>query len=328
MSLISVIVPVYKVEKYLKRCVDSILTQTYTDLEVILVDDGSPDKCGELCDIYASEDSRVHVIHKSNGGLSDARNAGIKIAKGEYLTFVDSDDCIHKSMFEWLYKTLKENGCDIAIGGFQKFSEEKEIVNEFSIPKPEVLNNLEALNCLYGKHSVAFITAWGKLYHKSLFNEVRYPKGKIHEDEFVIHRLLYAAKRVAFINLPLYFYFQNESGIMNSGFSEKSFAAFEALEERMDFFVQRNLYELNDKTLIYSLDLLQAKYKKLDSKQAKHETYKKLMRSMYKKWYIKLKKAANISQDKKEYYEYFLYPRRVRMRSRFRNQLGRFLRKK
>ena len=115
-DLISVVVPIYNVENYIKKCVDSILSQTYKNLEIILVDDGSPDNCPQICDEYAQKDNRIKVIHKENGGLSDARNAGIDISKGKFITFIDSDDYIEKDYVEVLYNSIKENASDMAIG--------------------------------------------------------------------------------------------------------------------------------------------------------------------------------------------------------------------
>lgn len=190
-DLISVIVPVYKVEKYLKRCVDSILAQTYPCLEVILVDDGSPDGCPAICDEYAREDRRVRVIHKENGGLSDARNAGIDAAKGKFLGFVDSDDYVHPRFYELLLQALKEEGADIAGCDVKKVCKTEKIEEKEQQPiQRTVYSGREATANLYD----------AQMYKKELFEEIRFPKGKLHEDEFTSYKLLYQSESVVYIN--------------------------------------------------------------------------------------------------------------------------------
>ena len=180
---ISVIVPIYKVEKYLHRCIDSVLAQTFTDFELILVDDGSPDNCGKICDEYAEKDNRIHVIHKENGGLSDARNAGIDWAfansDSEWITFIDSDDWIHPKYLETLYNAVKETGCEISICGYEETTGDSPKVDDINLQA--VIVSTEDFFC---EHNVNAVVAWGKLYKKELFREIRYPVGKLHEDEF------------------------------------------------------------------------------------------------------------------------------------------------
>ena len=204
MKKISVIVPIYKVEKYIHRCIDSIINQTYKNLEIILVDDGSPDSCPRICDEYAKKDKRIKVIHKENGGLSDARNKGVDIATGDYIAFVDSDDYIHPNMYEVLIYELEKNNSDIALCKYKIVYEKSKIKTEID-GKFEVysLNNLQALDSMYGKDGVDFIVAWNKLYKKDLFNKIRYPVGKIHEDEYTTYKLLFASKNVIYIEYEL-----------------------------------------------------------------------------------------------------------------------------
>ena len=199
--LISVIVPVYKVEKYIHRCVDSILAQTFTDFELILVDDGSPDNCGKICDEYAEKDNRIHVIHKENGGLSDARNAGIDWAfansDSEWITFIDSDDWIHPKYLEALYNAVKETGCEISICGYEETTGDSPKVDDINLQA--VIVSTEDFFC---EHNVNAVVAWGKLYKKELFREIRYPVGKLHEDEFTTYKLLFQYENCAFVNQP------------------------------------------------------------------------------------------------------------------------------
>ena len=178
--LISVIVPIYKVEKYLHKCIDSILAQTYTNLEIILVDDGSPDNCGKICDEYAAKDSRIKVIHQPNGGLSAARNAGLDIATGDYIGFVDSDDYIAPDMYEKLYNALVKNDADMAICDYQRFGNELPY-DEMSLTT-EVITGLQAMEKQNTVINCSFVVAWSKLYKSFIFSNVRFPVGKINED--------------------------------------------------------------------------------------------------------------------------------------------------
>ena len=242
--LISVIVPVYRVEKYLERCVKSILSQTYKNLEVILVDDGSPDQCPAICDACAEKDARVKVIHQENKGLSGARNAGIDAASGEYLAFVDSDDYVSPHFIEELYQLLQDTGCAI---GQCRFSYVKEdgLVEEgdsaFCIYRGEGL-----MEQLYGPEEKAtcFVVAWNKLYRAELFKEtgIRYPEGRIHEDEATTYRLFHEAKKLAFLDRALYGYYTENGGSITSVFSAKRLQWLTAHEERIAFF-KKNGYE-------------------------------------------------------------------------------------
>ncbi len=181
--LISIIVPVYKVEKYLKRCVDSILTQTYQNMEIILVDDGSPDNCGAICDRYKKTDNRVVVIHKRNGGLSDARNTAIPLAKGEYISFIDSDDWISSYYVEHLYEAVAKCDADIGISWFENVFEGKALQSkpEKTLSNYECLTAEECLKKLLYQNGVE-VCAWGKLYKTALIKDLRYPVGKLYED--------------------------------------------------------------------------------------------------------------------------------------------------
>lgn len=212
--LVSIIVPIYKVEPYLRRCLDSIVNQTYTNLEIILVDDGSPDGCPQICDEYAAKDKRIVVIHKENGGLSDARNAGLDICKGEYVSFVDSDDWVAYSFVESLLQVISQSKAEIGVTSFIRTS------NSFTAEiKPETKPNIEELNPqqsvkkLWSDEYVTFVTAWGKLYKASLFTDIHFPKGKIHEDEHTTYKLIYQSKKTVFLNEPLYFYYQRNDSI-------------------------------------------------------------------------------------------------------------------
>lgn len=215
--LISVIVPCYNVEEYLPRCVESVLNQTYRNLEILLVDDGSPDRCGEICDGYAAVDSRVKVIHKENGGLSDARNVALDVMKGEYVTFVDSDDYVAADYVEYLYKLIvKEKAC-LSVMNFQPFVEgtmPKDCGGEIAI---NIFSVEGALIQMF--YQQAFDTAaWGKMYHSLLFDEVRYPKNLLYEDLATTYRLIMKCSQIVCSDYRGYFYLHRSTSIEGTPF--------------------------------------------------------------------------------------------------------------
>ncbi len=236
MPKISVIVPIYNVEKYLSRCIESILNQTFTDFELILVDDGSPDKCAIICDEYAIKDNRITVIHKENGGLSDARNAGIDISRGEYLSFVDSDDWIHPQMLEIMYDSAKTQHIDIAICQYVETSltKKNDVISEY---KNIVYDRNQVLSCYTNTLSVIVCN---KLFRRNLFEKIRFPVGKLHEDEFTTYKLIYNADKLVYIPVQLYYYYINLESITRKAYSEKHLDVLEAYEERCDFFIDRS----------------------------------------------------------------------------------------
>ncbi len=239
MPQISVIVPVYKVEAYLHRCVVSVLAQTFSDFELILIDDGSPDNCPAMCDEYAKQDPRVVVIHQKNSGLSAARNAGIDWAfvnsDSDWLTFIDSDDWVHLEYLERLYNAVVENNVAISVCGFERTEGD-----EPTIKKEALTPALWTPEDFYVEHNVNAVIACGKLYRKELFKNIRYPVGKIHEDEFTTHKLLFQCERIAVIKAPLYAYYQNPSGIMGSEALRNKATIIEACEMQLVFFIERN----------------------------------------------------------------------------------------
>lgn len=252
MPSISVIVPIYKVEPYLRACIDSILAQTFTDFELILVDDGSPDACGAICDEYAVKDSRVHVIHQENGGLSAARNAGIDWAfantESQYLTFIDSDDMIHPQMLEGMLRAMRSADAEIAVCAHKSFSGAEQPLELESGLLPRCLTNREACERLYDNDGAQFTTACGKVYHSRLFQTLRFPVGRIHEDEATTYQALYASNQVIELSEKYYYYRVNPDSIMNSAFSERRFDALEAIQERIAFFEAHNEEKLAEKT--------------------------------------------------------------------------------
>ena len=245
MNKIFFIVPVYKVEKYLGRCVESILAQTYENTEIVLVDDGSPDNCPKLCDDYAEKYPNIKVIHKENGGLSDARNAGIiyvmeKAKDEDYLTFVDSDDYVHPDYARRMVFLCKENGCNLAQCSYEKGS--NDFFTETKVDPDVVCMTAEEALLGYRIKS----QACAKVCTVKLFLEKRFPVGVFNEDEFTTYRAVYDAKKMVFTNEKLYYYFQNGSGIMTEIAKKlknnpRRYDFLKAYEERIKFFEEKNL---------------------------------------------------------------------------------------
>ncbi|WP_100012064.1 glycosyltransferase family 2 protein [Lentibacillus sediminis] len=253
---ISIVVPVFNVEPYLKKCIDSILNQTFKDFEVILVNDGSTDNSGQICNEYLDMDARIKVIHNKNGGLSSARNAGLSVSKGEYVGFVDSDDYISENMYEILYHHVIEAASDIVVCDLLPVEEgESHDANQVD-PECTVCHytNTQALHKLYDAKST-FVYAVNKLYRRSIFNDVAYDKGRLYEDEFIIHQLLYKSEKVTYIQATLYFYVQRAGSIVNSSFSVKKFDRVYALKQREVFFRNKNLPELHQKALKHYMEV-------------------------------------------------------------------------
>ena len=216
--LISVIVPIYKVEDYLDKCVESILAQTYKNLEVWLVDDGSPDRCGPMCDEWAKKDARIKVIHKPNGGLSDARNVAIDVATGEWIACIDSDDYVVEDYIETLLKLAVGNGakCSVVQPALFHEGEEPEKSKNESF---EVMDRLDAISAMFYQTKLD-TSAWGKLYHRSLFKTgIRYPKGLLFEDNPTTYRLMYLCDKVAVSQKKLYNYLLRANSIEGADFT-------------------------------------------------------------------------------------------------------------
>ena len=278
-ALISVIIPVYKVEAYLTACVESVLAQTYQNLELILVDDGSPDNCPQMCDAFAARDSRIRVIHKENGGLSSARNAGIEIARGEYLAFLDSDDLWSPLFLERLYRAIQETGADFSVCLFRQFLETPAVLTPDE-SKTELLTQRQAFECFFNERNVNMVVAPNKLYHRCLFDAVRYPVGQIHEDEAVIHEIIGGAKTVAWVEEAHYHYRQAPDSITTAKFSLKRLDAAKSKEQRIAWFESHGIHDLADRTRISYLGNLMWLYRtvqqELDDRGAARKACSKL----------------------------------------------------
>lgn len=243
--MISVIVPVYNVQEYLDQCVESIVGQSYKDLEIILVDDGSTDESGRLCDIWAEKDNRIKVIHQKNGGLSAARNTGIKHACGEYISFIDSDDFILPDYFLYLLSLLKDNDADISVCQTIEVDEKGKIIDKRELEEDYVLtSNYECMKDFLSSSAID-TTAWRKLYKFSLFkdNGIFYPEGKYHEDVFTTYKVIGLSERIAVGAAALYAYRKRTGSIVNSNFSNKHLDGIRGKIERLEY-IQSNFTQL------------------------------------------------------------------------------------
>ena len=232
MDLISVIVPIHKVEEYLDRCVRSIAEQTYSDLEIILVDDGSPDGCPAICDAWAEKDARIKVIHKENGGLSDARNAGMAIATGEYVAFIDSDDSIEPDFIQKLYDAITEYNADVAECAVLYVDESGNTLRERNSAPMTEMGKIEALRHLVLEDGV-YQTVWNKLYRREVVADIPFAVGKYHEDEFWTYQVFDRIEKLAVVHDSLYNYLQRGSSIIGVGYNIRRLDGLEARFLRM-----------------------------------------------------------------------------------------------
>lgn len=251
MEKISIIVPIYNVEKYLENCVESLIRQTYRNIEIILVNDGSTDSSGKICDVYLAKDDRIKVFHKKNGGLSDARNYGFERSTGNLVSFVDSDDIVAENFIEILYKGVEEKNADIVIATSCNVNEtEKSIVNGNSA-EYVLVNTPDALEKMYydsEKYLITFVTAWAKLVKRNIVEKALFPVGKTHEDEFTTYKWYLEAKNIVFINTAIYGYRIRGNSIMTSSYSPKRLDAIEAFEERISILKDKNYKSIMDRT--------------------------------------------------------------------------------
>lgn len=257
--LISIIVPVYRVEPFIDRCIKSLTAQTYKNIEIILVDDGSPDKCGDICDKYAQEDSRIIVVHKKNGGLSSARNTGLDIFKGEYVMFVDSDDWVEPNFCETALQLALNNNVDCVAFGYYEYQHNKNRIS-FHTCRPRIIDAEEAIIHLIRIDEILFNLAWNKIYHKRLFDNLRYPVGRLYEDQGTTYLAIIRAERIYISEIVLYNYDRRDDSITGSkNYPRFINDKFDSWSERLEFFKNYNntLYEEELKHIaVYSVQSL------------------------------------------------------------------------
>lgn len=243
MDLISVIIPIYNLEQYIERCVRSVMAQSYTNLQIILVDDGSSDGSGAVCDALAQQDSRIKVIHKPNGGVSDARNFGVKAASGQFISFVDGDDYVHPEFIATLHTLCVENKCRMAQCSFEAVTGDS-YAPDLSNPHIVLYSNAELLTHLYTALYVETTILCSKLFDASLLRNIRFPVGMIHEDEATSYKLIYAAGKIAVTDAKLYAYFHKPGSITRKAFSVSRLDLLPIMKERAEFFEEKRLDSL------------------------------------------------------------------------------------
>lgn len=325
-ALISVIIPVYKVEAYLPACVESVLAQTWQNFEILLVDDGSPDKCPQICDEFAARDSRIRVIHKENGGLSSARNAGIDAARGQYLAFLDSDDLWTPMILERLYCAIKETGADLAVCLFRRFQDE--LPKELPEPVQTIsLTQREAFMCLFGARNENMVlvpnklydaqmfypvnenaaVAWNKLYPVDVFEGIRYPEGKLHEDEAVIHEIIGRASTVAWVEEAHYLYRETPNSITTARFNLRRLDEMYAKERRIAWFEEHGLSEFARRTRQAYLNCLMRLYRTVQAELENRATARENCRMIYDRFCTLYTPELVKDLSKKARFRYILF---------------------
>ena len=286
--LISVIIPVYNVEPYLRKCVDSILNQTYRNLEVILVDDGSPDGCPAICDEYAALDHRVRVIHKKNGGLSDARNAGIAVMNGEYLSFVDSDDLLPVNAIKTMMKLAVEENADLVIGGHNRFEDIPVLNSDVEIfvkrwTPVEAMADMLRNGC----------ASWARLYRRELHQSILFPVGEINEDEAIMLTLLEKCKTIAITNAVVYHYRYRPESITTDVFNHKKLAWVTHCRDNLAFIREKYPQLKRDAVARYRSSILWILREIIMQKEGFEEARKRLVQELRQEFGILWKTAGN-----------------------------------
>lgn len=240
-KLISIIIPVYNAEKFLNKCLDSILAQTYNNLEIILVNDGSSDKSGDICREYAEKDDRIKVIHKENGGQSIARNCALDICRGDYIGFVDADDWISSDMYETLCTNLEQCNADISICQCKKVNKREDVPLKNNTGFIQ-LNREETFEYFY-KRRIFECHMWNKLYRRNLFDDIRFPEGKIYEDEDAMYKLLWKINSVAYTDKECYYYYEHELSTVHKKFNDAQLNKLDVYQNAIMFF-EKNMPEI------------------------------------------------------------------------------------
>ena len=280
--MISIVVPVYKVENYLEKCIHSIISQNFENYELLLVDDGSPDRCGAICDEWANKDKRIRVIHKQNGGISDARNAGIEQAKGEYLCFIDSDDWIAPDMLKTLYDTAKESGADLVCCNFLQVNEQGEQLRKPATVTPGVYTQDEFwTNRFHSDLKIYYDVAWNKLYRRRLFETLRYPVGKIHEDDQVLYEVVSQCNLIALTDKIGYYYVIRNNSIMRAKRSIRNLSAPDAFIHWAEMFVKNEKWVFAEEALLYGVhEMLFCEFGKNGKRSKEYKAIKRRVRNL------------------------------------------------
>jgi len=292
-KLVSIIIPVYNVEAYVEKCIESVKSQSYSQLEIILVDDGSTDESGVYCDRQAVSDSRIKVIHKKNGGLSDARNAGLDIATGEYIFFADSDDYIKSDAIGKLVEQLEQDDCDVVACGIEMVWDDETLNRPFTAETSGMWDGRQAVLEMQRNNTICSV-AWNKLYRASLWKDIRFPVGKLHEDEYTTYKILYKSGRVEFIPDMLYCYYQRSTGINAGATRDDRDDHINAFYERYMFFKNAGDEEIAEWSLVKYLEYIKYIYRNTKSKERKAH-----LAGRYRIFYPILRSSKYIDKRKK-----------------------------
>ncbi|SHJ28912.1 glycosyltransferase [Pseudobutyrivibrio xylanivorans] len=271
--LVSIIVPVYNVEKYLEKCISSLTTQSYENIEIILINDGSKDKSGEICDKFAEKDERVVVFHQKNSGVSVARNKGLELAKGEYIAFVDSDDIVSEKYVEILLDACVNNNAKMSQCNHDRFEDDNTIdmyKDDYKEACP-IISGRDICKKIYTIEGVNATVLWNKLYHRSLFDGLRFPEGKIHEDLYLSYRVFYSVERVAIVPISLYYYRITPESITQKTFSKKNLFYLDAVKSQVDYYTEQNDKELVEKSSGHYADIVISFYRNVRENLSKDE---------------------------------------------------------
>lgn len=288
-KMISVIVPIFNTQDYLECCIKSILTQSFKNFELLLINDGSTDKSGEICEKYASMDERIRYIYKENGGLSDARNKGIECAKGEYLAFIDSDDFIHKDMLKILYDNLLNYNADISVCSFWWLEEAEAGAKDIEENEPICFEQNEVMQQLFDRN-LETVVAWNKLYRAEMFQDVRYPVGRLHEDEFIVHRLLFNCSKIVYSNCKLYYYIRHSNSITGNVSEKRIHDTLDAFADRISFLEQVGLQRESDREFLHWMMLVRNRYEQCEKDQFPgHENVQVWLRKELRRYLPELK---------------------------------------
>ncbi|OKL36559.1 glycosyltransferase family 2 protein [Domibacillus mangrovi] len=308
---VSVVVPIYKVEKYIHRCVDSILNQTYTNIEIILVDDGSPDNCGRIADQYKERDSRVTVIHQTNGGLSDARNQGMTYVTGEFTMFVDSDDWLEKNMIENMVNSSFKYKADVVQTAFYYAYDDKSFLdNRYYSQRndPVTLDNKRLMYELVVNDKVKNF-AWGKLYKTKLIKDIPFEKGVLFEDVFWAYKVMHQVNSFLIVHQPMYNYYQRSDSIV-ANYTPRNLDMIRGLKER-HVFIEELYKELTDESykVILKMSLIHYNLLLMNRRKDKGGLHRKEIQSYIQSNYSRLKKAVkNDQQLKRQLHLFTMHP--------------------
>lgn len=301
-ELISVIIPIFNVEKYLGACIDSILAQTYTNLEILLIDDGSTDNSGNICDMYANMDERIRVFHQQNQGIASVRNRGVDEAKGVYIFWIDSDDYVSTTIIQELYDLLVKTDADMSICSYVQGSERDYVFKQNSEYRVESFDYKKGLELIYESHKFSFIMAasWAKIIKKSLYEGLRYPDGKIFEDIYMSHRLISKCKRITYTSKEMYYYYQWPESILGKKLYKAKLDYLGAFEERIHFFHELDLPKLEEKAKLQYLHALMWEYSR--AKDILHDKNMiKYIKKEYRKYYTLGTENEEVAHETKGY---------------------------